>query len=244
MSTSCKSCVASELTSRSSEVGIPLLMRLIAPPLIGVINATQRVEVHGDVPREGPVIIASNHTNHFDGPIIAVEVYKRGRVPSAATRADLFKIPVLGWGLRHLGQVPVYRPDVASTPKGGNGLSSVRALSSTLADDGCLVLFPEGTFTKDPDQWPMKGKTGAARLVLAHPDVQVIPTAHWGNEHLVKGGKLQWRLLGRKKTRVQVRFGEPLDFSAFRGREVTHELLTEMTAFIIAAITAELRKLR
>ena len=55
---------------------------------------------------------------------------------------------------------------------------------------------------------------------------------------------LQWRLLGRKKTRVQVRFGEALDFSVFRGREETHELLTEMTAFIIAAITAELRNLR
>lgn len=222
----------------------PLLMRLVAPLLMGVINATQRVEVHGDLPRTGPVIIASNHTNHFDGPIIAVELYKRGRVPCAATRADLFKVPVLGWALKNLGQIPVYRPDVASTPTGGDGLSSVRALSAALDDDGCLVLFPEGTFTREPNQWPMKGKTGVARLVLAHPDVQVIPAAHWGNEHLVKGGKLQWRWLGRKKTRVEVHFGEPLDFSAFRGREVTHELLTEMTAFVMAEITAELRKLR
>lgn len=51
-------------------------------------------------------------------------------------------------------------------------------------------------------------------------------------------------LAGTKKTRVEVHFGEPLDFSVFRGREVTHELLTEMTAFVMAEITAELRKLR
>ncbi len=222
----------------------PLFMRLIAPLLNGAIRATQRVEIHGDVPRTGPVIIASNHTNHFDGPLIAVELYKRGRVPCAATRADLFKAPVLGWALKNLGQIPVYRPDVASTPTGGDGLSSLRALSAALDDGACLVLFPEGTFTKDPGQWPMKGKTGVSRLVLSNPDVQVIPTAHWGNEHLLKDGKLQWRRLGRKKTHVEVRFGEPLDFSAFRGCEVTHELLTEMTAFVMDAITAQLRELR
>lgn len=222
----------------------PLLMRLIAPPLKGVISATQRVEIHGDVPRTGPVIIAANHTNHFNGPIIAVELYRRGRVPCAATRADLFKVPVLGWALKNLAQIPVYRPDVASTPTGGDGLSSVRALSAALDDGACLVLFPEGTFTKDPEQWPMKGKTGVARLVLAHPEVQVVPTAHWGNERLVENGKLRWRRLGRKKTRVDVRFGKPLDFSEFRGRDETHELLTEMTTFVMDAITAELRELR
>ena len=222
----------------------PLLLRLIAPLLNGAIKATQRVEIYGDVPRTGPIIIAANHTNHLDGPVLGVELYKRGRVPCAATRADLFRTPVLGWALKNLGQIPVYRPDVASTPTGGDGLSSLRALSAALDDGACIVLFPEGTFTKDPEQWPMKGKTGVARLALAHPDVQVIPTAHWGNERLVEGGKLRWREFGRRKTRVDVRFGEPLDFGAFRGREVTHELLTEATAFVMEAITAQLRELR
>lgn len=69
-------------------------------------------------------------------------------------------------------------------------------------------------------------------------------TAHWGNERLVENGKLRWRRLGRKKTRVDVRFGKPLDFSEFRGRDETHELLTEMTTFVMDAITAELRELR
>lgn len=219
-------------------------MRLIAPFLNGAISVTQRVEIHGDMPRTGPVIIAANHTNHFDGPLIAVELYRKGRVPCAATRADLFKMPMLGWALKNLGQIPIYRPDVASTPTGGDGLSSLRALSVALDNGACIVLFPEGTFTKDPEQWPMKGKTGVARLALAHPDVQVIPAAHWGNEWLVEGGKLQWRKLGRKKTSVEVRFGEALDFSAFRGRDITHELLTEMTAFVMEAITAQLRELR
>ncbi|MFT3945206.1 MAG: lysophospholipid acyltransferase family protein [Ancrocorticia sp.] len=222
----------------------PFLMRLIAPLLKVVISATQRVKIRGDVPATGPVIIAANHTNHLDGPVLGVELYRRGRVPCAATRADLFKVPVLGWALKNLGQIPVYRPGVSSTPTGGDGLSSVRALSAALDDGACIVMFPEGTFTNDPEQWPMKGKTGVARLVLSNPDVQVIPTAHWGNEGFLEDGKLRWGRLGRKKMQVTVSFGEPVDFSEFRGREVTRELLTDMTAHVMDAITAQLRELR
>ncbi len=226
----------------------PLLMRLIAPLFTLVIKGIQDVRVSGDgaLPATGPLIIASNHTNHFDGPVLAAVLCERKIPPCAAVRADLFKVPVLGWGLKKLGQIPIYRPGVASTPLGGTGDSSLRALQAGLGEGKCLVMFPEGTFTSDPQGWPMKAKTGMARLILAHPDTQVIPCAHWGNEELIDRAakKPCWRRFGRWRTHVDVRFGEPLDFSGYLGRTVTHELLTEMTAFVMDAITAELKKIR
>ncbi len=226
----------------------PLLMRLVAPLIVAVVEAVQDVRVQGDIrlPPAGPLIVASNHTNHLDGPLLAAVLYKEGIPPCAATRADLFEVPLLGWALRQLGQIPIYRPGVKSTPLGGTGRSSLRALLRGLDEGRCLVIFPEGTFTSDPQGWPMRGRTGLARLVLAHPDTQVIPCAHWGNEALVDRAakKVRWKKLGRKHTRVNVRFGTPLDFSRYLDQPVTHELLTDMTQFVMDAITAELAKVR
>lgn len=119
-------------------------------------------------------------------------------------------------------------------------------MSDALAAGRALVVFPESTFTRDPDGWPMRGKTGSARLALAHPDAVVLPVAHWGNERLIHPwtGDIGWRRMGRRRTRLDVRIGEPLDLSDYAGREVTHELLTEMTEAIMAAITKELVELR
>lgn len=226
----------------------PFLMRLIAPAFIAVVEAIQGVSVAGDsdLPSSGPLIVASNHTNHFDGPVLAAVLYRLGVPPCAAVRADLFKVPILGWFLKHLGQIPIYRPGVTSTPSGGTGQSSLHALERGLEEGKCLVVFPEGTFTSDPQGWPMAGKTGLARLVLAHPETIVVPCAHWGNEGLVDRTrkKVRWRNMGRKRIGVDVRFGPPLDFTEYLGKPVTHELLTDMTSFVMAAITEELADIR
>ncbi len=46
-----------------------------------------------------------------------------------------------------------------------------------------MIIYPEGTTTREPDLWPMKGKTGAARLALA-TGAPVIPVAMWGPERI------------------------------------------------------------
>ncbi|MFT0846741.1 lysophospholipid acyltransferase family protein [Actinomycetaceae bacterium L2_0104] len=226
----------------------PPLMRLIAPLFIAVVGRIQTIRVRGaeHLPPTGPLIVAANHTNHFDGPVLAAVLYENGIPPCTAARADLFNIPVLGWALRQLGQIPIYRPGVKTTPLGGSGRSSLRALMEGLGEGKCLVVFPEGTFTSDPDGWPMKGKTGLARLVIAHPDTTVVPCAHWGNEELIDldARRLRWRKLGRKKTTVDVRFGAPLDFSEFLDKTVTHDLLTDMTRMVMDAITEQLADIR
>lgn len=163
----------------------PLLMRVVAPLAVGAMRCVQDVRISGAerIPEFGPVLVVSNHTCHLDALSVCMALYRRGRAPVTAGRADLFTAPVLGWALRRLGQIPVYRSDVDHVPAdGGSPASSLRAMSDALAAGRALVVFPESTFTRDPDGWPMRGKTGSARLALAHPDAVVLPVAHWGNE--------------------------------------------------------------
>ena len=74
----------------------------------------------------------------------------------------------------------------------------------------------------------------------------MVPFAHWGNEELINkwNGKIEWRAIGRSRTSVRVRFGQPVDLSDFRGRVVTRDLLSEATECLMAAITSELTELR
>jgi 1-acyl-sn-glycerol-3-phosphate acyltransferase len=104
-------------------------------------------------------------------------------------------------------------------------------------------VYPEGTITRDPELWPMSGKTGAARIALM-TGCPVVPIANWGAQEVFASytGKLRIRLLPRK--RIRVRAGEPVDLSAFRGKPITNELLHEATEVIMRAIADTLGELR
>ena len=85
-----------------------------------------------------------------------------------------------------------------------------------LARGGVVVIYPEGTLTRDPLRWPMHAYPGAARLALGL-DVPVIPIAHWGDQQIL-GRDSRWRVHVSLRPRrpVRVRVGEPVDLSRFR----------------------------
>ena len=183
---------------------------------------------------EGAFIAAANHTTNIDPLITAHFLYDNGRPPRIMAKSSLFAVPVLGWLLRHTDQIPVYR----GTAQAGEALIAAEA---ALDKDECVLVFPEGTLTSDPDLWPMVAKTGVARLALKSR-APVVPIAQWGSTDLL--GRYGKMIKPFPPKRVSVTAGPPVDLSDLYDRPTDGATLREATRRIMAAITALLADLR
>lgn len=186
------------------------------------------------LPREGGALLVLNHPSYIDPAIDAVFVHEQGRVPRFFTKHTLWNIPVLRRVLDGAGQIPVFR----GTAQAGD---SLRGAHQALRDGKVVVIYPEGTLTRDPDGWPTDARTGVARLALAN-DVPVVPAARWGTKDILDTGRRRFRPFPRKKVTLLV--GEPLDLIAYRDREVDAELLREVTEVIMARVRELLKEIR
>jgi 1-acyl-sn-glycerol-3-phosphate acyltransferase len=95
------------------------------------------------------------------------------------------------------------------------------------------VIYPEGTTTREPDLWPMRGKTGAARLALV-TGAPVIPVANWGAETVFDPRTN--RLKVHARTPVTVAAGKPIDLSQWAGANPSRVVLEQMTEAIMLDI--------
>jgi 1-acyl-sn-glycerol-3-phosphate acyltransferase len=213
------------------------IFRLLALLLIPPMEFLARyVIIDGDkLPKHGAFVFSPNHYSEIDPVVIGRVMYKLGRAPRYLTKASLFTVPVLGWFLRTSGQIPVERSGVS---RGSDPLTSAAKL---VREGLAVVIYPEGSLTRDPDLWPMRGKTGAVRMAL-EAGVPLIPVAHWGTQLVMPryGKKISWF---PRKT-ITVKIGDPVDLSAFAGRGLDPATLNEATAVLMAAITALLVELR
>jgi 1-acyl-sn-glycerol-3-phosphate acyltransferase len=187
------------------------------------------------LPRTGGIILAPNHLSYADWPSIAWFSYVYGhRYPVFMIKSAVFEVKVLGPIMYKLGQLPVYRG------RGDAGLVLGQA-EAALRQGACVVVYPEGTASRDPDLWPMVGKTGAARLALT-TGVPVIPIAHWGAQEVLPYGSKRPHLFPRKT--IQTVAGPPVDLSAYAGQRLSASTLRAATAAIMADVTALLAKIR
>ncbi len=213
------------------------IFRLLAGLLIPLMEVLARyIIIDGDkLPKHGAFICAPNHYSEIDPVVVGRVMYKLGRAPRYLTKASLFTVPVVGWFLRTSGQIPVER---AGAVRGSDPL----AAANKLAEEGlAVVVYPEGSLTRDPDLWPMRGKTGAVRLAL-QAGVPLVPMAHWGTQLVMPRYGKKISFFPRKTIRVKI--GDPVDLSAFVGRGLDPKTLHEATAVLMAAITALLVDLR
>jgi 1-acyl-sn-glycerol-3-phosphate acyltransferase len=187
-----------------------------------------------NIPATGGVIIVPNHVSHFDPLVVAHYIYEAGRWPRFLGKASLWRVPVLGPFLRKVKQIPVERGSVEA-------VKSLDALVAALQDGGVVVIYPEGTTTREPDLWPMRGKTGAARLALI-TGAPVVPVANWGAEKVFdpRTSKLKIRL----RTPVTVTAGKPIDLSRWDGAHPTRAVLEQMTETIMLDIQSLLTGIR
>jgi 1-acyl-sn-glycerol-3-phosphate acyltransferase len=184
-------------------------------------------------PEAGGVIIAINHISHIDTVLMARLVWQAGRIPRFMIKASLFPKPVIGRVFRGAGQIPVYRGTTTAA-------SSLDDAVHALERGEAIVIYPEGTTTRDPQLWPMEAKTGIARLVLLAPHIPVVPVGQWGAQ---KGQRFTpTRLIRRRRCEASV--GEPLDLSRYAGAEPTAGVLREITDLIMTAVRDEVATLR
>jgi 1-acyl-sn-glycerol-3-phosphate acyltransferase len=184
--------------------------------------------------RPGGVILVMNHISHLDPPVDAVFVHRHGRVPRFLAKDSLFRVPVFKYMIKGAGSIPVARGSAGAT-------ESLEAASESLRSGRLVLIYPEGTVTKDPDFWPMRPKTGVARIALAN-DVPVIPAARWGTNYIFNGYTKKFRPFPRKKVHIKV--GEPVDLSAYRDKPITNELLREVTDLLMVKVRDQLADLR
>jgi glycerol-3-phosphate O-acyltransferase/dihydroxyacetone phosphate acyltransferase len=133
-------------------------------PLISKIACSvyYRLTVGGaSVPREGPVLIVANHTNSLmDPPLVVVAARRNVRFMAKAT---LFTNPAIGWLVKALGSVPVYRQQ--DDPKlVSQNFDSFRDVHAAIAANYAVGIFPEGISHSASRLQPLK--TGAARIAL------------------------------------------------------------------------------
>ena len=186
------------------------------------------------LPETGGVVVVANHVSHVDPVTFAHFMWDHGRLPRYLAKAALFDVPVLGWLLRDMGQIPVHRE---SSDAQQAFSSAVRAVQEGKA----VIVYPEGTLTRDPDLWPMTGRTGAARIAL-ETGAPVVPVAHWGAHHLLYPYATKPHLF--PPTRVQMKVGDPVDLEDLRAQPVSAETIHQATDRIMAAITTLLEDLR
>ncbi|WP_298458082.1 1-acyl-sn-glycerol-3-phosphate acyltransferase [uncultured Cellulomonas sp.] len=206
--------------------------RVLRPLLFAMTRPDWRGVEH--LPTDHGFIAAANHMTNVDPLTFAHYLYDNGITPKILAKSSLFGVPVVGAVLRATGQIPVYR----NTAQAGD---SLRAAVDAVAAGDCVAVFPEGTLTRDPDLWPMVGKTGVARLALT-TRAPVVPIAQWGPQDLLGQYKKVLKPFPRK--RVTVVAGPPVDLDDLYGRPLDTATLREATERVMAAITLLLEGLR
>ncbi len=211
-----------------SDPDIPALRR-VTGPLTRLMRRLVRVEWNGlEHLHGGGMVAAANHISYADFLSLGHFALAAGRWPHFLGKESLFRIPIIGRVVTSCEQIPVHR----------GSSRAAEALSSAVAavQQGKLVLlYPEGTVTRDPEQWPMTGRHGAVRMAL-EAGCPLVPVGQWGAQDFMPGPRPSLpRPLPRKTFRVMA--GAPVDLDDYRGEPMTSALLSEATAKLMARIS-------
>lgn len=185
------------------------------------------------LPTTGGALLVGNHVSSSD-PIFDIAFgVAHGRMPRFMAKSELWSVPVVKWVLGGGRHIPVYR---ASKRAG----ESFAAAIDSLAAGEVVAVYPEGTYTADPDGWPMRPKNGVARIALKS-GAPVYPLANWGSQDALpaEGRPTLW-----PRQRVSVVLGPEIDLSEFRDRPLTRTTMDACTRKIMDEVTRMLADLR
>jgi 1-acyl-sn-glycerol-3-phosphate acyltransferase len=179
------------------------------------------------VPLTGSVIFACNHASYLDPPLVGAGLR---RSINYLARENLFRFPVMGWVLRQWQVVPVDRE--------GGGAAGLRAILDRLLAGGAIILFPEGTRTRDGNLQPARSGIG---LTVIKSTAPVIPVRVFGT----------FRAYGRhlwlpRPYRVAVKYGQPMPFTELRteARSCSKPRLKEIYQQVADELMVEIARLQ
>jgi 1-acyl-sn-glycerol-3-phosphate acyltransferase len=149
------------------------------------------------VPQTGAVILASNHASFLDPPLVGSGL---NRAINYLARESLFRFPGIGTLLRSWNAVPVDRD--------GGGAAGLKAILDRLLAGGGIILFPEGTRTRDGKLQPAHSGIG---LVVIKSQAPVVPVRTFGTfEAWGRNNKIP------RPKKVAVKYGKPMSFEKLR----------------------------
>lgn len=187
------------------------------------------------LPATGGALVVANHISNYDPLALGEYLIWSGRWGRFLGKSDIWKTPVVGYFARACNQIPVERNT-------RNAADALRAAEEALAAGELVVLYPEGTITADPDEWPMTPRSGAARLALSSR-APVIPVASWGANHIIPGKKLHFPRFFPRRT-LSVITGDPVDLSDLYALDDQRMAVKIAGERMMEAITELLEQLR
>lgn len=153
-----------------------------------------KVVGRGNIPKKGPFILVSNHMSYLDPPLLGAAVY---RSLNYMARDNLFKRPYSGRVMRNVHAFPVKR--------GKGDLSAMREALRILGAGKPLVIFPEGTRSKDKNLKSVKRGVG---FIVSKAKVPVIPAYIEGTFDALPRG-----IMTLRRHPVRVYIGKEIDFT-------------------------------
>ena len=188
-----------------------------------------------NLPPEGGYVLAPNHVSHLDPILIGHFLHDQGLPPRFLAKDGLFDVPGLGRLMRAARQIPVYRTEP------GAAAESVRDACAAVEAGEVITVYPEGTITRDPQGWPMTGRTGAVRIALM-TGRPLIPVMQSGAQEILWPYTKVPKFFPRKT--IHVRVGPALDLSDFAGQPLTDQVLRVATDRLMNTLTAMMAELR
>ncbi|WP_224983903.1 lysophospholipid acyltransferase family protein [Geomonas agri] len=174
-----------------------------------------RLQVEGleQVPTEGPVIYMGNHQGNFDILALSRAI---PRLFSWVAKEELFRVPVFGAAMRRAGYIPLDRSD------GRKALRSMNQAAQRIASGASVVIFPEGTRTKDGSLLPFKR---GAFLLAAKAGVPIVPFTINGSRAINPRNRIELR-----PGTIRITFGAPIDVAGVPEQELLERVRAAIAA--------------
>ncbi len=221
---------------RPRKGNLPLPYRIGVPAFRPIVSLFMKPRLQGteNLPLEGPFILAPNHMANIDPFTMGYCMADMGYHVRFMAKDSLFRVPLLGWVLSKWGMIPVKR-------ESADAANSLIHAETALEQGEVVGFYFEGTLTRDPAFWPMKGKTGLARLAL-DTRVPIIPVVQWGAQDVMDRyvlAKIRWR-----RPKLYIRVLPELDYSDIEGSSQNRDGVLELTQRLQSTLMEQSGNLR